>query len=171
MAWLMCVAAAAGCAPVTARQARLHEEGWKPPATQQAEANVRDLADATTGLPEVPRRAVSEALALIGAPRSDLDCSSFVARAYAAAGIDLPRTVREQMQVGDPVAASALQPGDLVFFAFRRRPADHVGIYAGNGQVVHVSSSAHSVQLASLDAAPFASAWVAARRPHAGGAS
>lgn len=159
------LSAAAGCTPLTGRQARLHEDGWRPPATPAAEVEVQELETAARDLPEVPRLAVSEALAQIGAPRAGLDCSSFVARVYASAGVQLPRTVREQIQVGTPVAWADLEPGDLVFFAFSRRPADHVGIYAGSGRIVHVSSSAQSVQVAALDRAPFAAARVTARRP------
>jgi cell wall-associated NlpC family hydrolase len=156
--------AAAGCTPLTARQAGMREAGWRPPATPEAEVAVQELEAATHDLPEVPRAVVSEALAQIGAPRAGQDCSSFVARVYANAGVELPRTVREQLQCGEPVGWADLEPGDLVFFAFARRPADHVGIYAGQGRIVHVSSSAQSVQVAPLDRAPFAAARVAARR-------
>jgi cell wall-associated NlpC family hydrolase len=62
------------------------------------------------------------------------------------------------------VAAGDLLPGDLVFFAFERRPADHVGIYAGQGCGVHVASSARRVQVADLGAAAFVRAGAGARR-------
>ena len=122
------------------------------------------LAPPFTALP-----AVAAALGLLGTADGQLDCSGLVRRAYAAAGVDLPRTVREQLEVGEPVLPQHLQPGDLVFFAFRHRTADHVGVYAGRGQMVHVSSSARCVQLVPLASPSIAGAHVAARRP-AGGA-
>jgi cell wall-associated NlpC family hydrolase len=104
------------------------------------------------------------ALQRVGASSHGLDCSTFVCRAYAAAGVQIPSTVRDQMRRGAPIATEALSPGDLLFFSFRRRPADHVGIYTGRGTLVHVSSAARCVQVASLGAPPFASAFVGARR-------
>jgi cell wall-associated NlpC family hydrolase len=73
--------------------------------------------------------------------------------------------VREQWASGAPVADADLQPGDLVFFAFAHRPVDHVGLYVGRGQIVHVSSSQRCVSLVELGSAPFDAARVGARRP------
>ena len=54
--------------------------------------------------------------------------------AYAAAGITLPHSSRAQSRLGTPVSRAELQPGDLVFFY---TPISHVGIYIGNGMMVH----------------------------------
>ena len=67
------------------------------------------------------------------------DCSGLTGAAYRAAGLDLPRTSREQWYAGPHVALSALEPGDLMFWGYD--PADpgtihHVAIYAGDGQMV-----------------------------------
>ncbi len=154
----------AGCTAITAREAERRSAGWRPlPATETAA--VGELERDVSGLPEPQRTAVAAALGLLGTSEHKLDCSGLARRAYAAAGVELPRTVREQIEVGEPVPPQDLQPGDLVFFAFNHRAADHVGLYAGRGMMVHVSRSAGCVQLASLRSPSLAAAQVAARRP------
>lgn len=165
--WLLLLAGAlAGCTPLTARQAQRRESGAPVALGPDARPSVRveDLVDDAHTLPDSQRVIVESALAALHASSRFVDCSGFVQQVFQAAGLALPRTVREQWRRGDPVDAPALRPGDLVFFAFGRRSADHVGIYAGRGHVVHVSSAASGVQLAPLESAPFAGAWVGARR-------
>ena len=69
-----------------------------------------------------------------------VDCSALVQRVFRVMGIDLPRTAREQFQVGYKVAREALEIGDLVFFKRNKatRPT-HVGIYLGDGRFIHAS--------------------------------
>jgi cell wall-associated NlpC family hydrolase len=66
------------------------------------------------------------------------DCSGLVMAAYASVGISLPRTTYEQVNVGQAVSRSDLQPGDLVFFY---GGPSHVGIYMGNGIMVDARNS------------------------------
>ena len=87
-------------------------------------------------------------------PRA-FDCSGLVYWSYRQIGISVPRTSAAQSQVGTPVARSALQPGDLVFFY---RPVSHVAIYIGNGKVVHASTSGSPVKISQLNDMPFATA-------------
>lgn len=165
LAWTALLAWMAACTPISGRQARLWEAGRRIETDAAARAASETLASEADRLPSPQREVLTTAFGLLGAPRSELDCSAFVARAWSAAGVDLPRTVREQLRFGADVAGEPLEPGDLVFFAFSSRPADHVGLYAGQGQILHVSSAAGSVQLASLAEPPFAGAQVAIRRP------
>lgn len=66
------------------------------------------------------------------------DCSSFVQRVYGENGIKLPRSSRQQAQVGTPVSKSELQKGDLIFTRTSySSQISHVAIYAGNGKVLH----------------------------------
>ncbi|MFF5140880.1 NlpC/P60 family protein [Streptomyces sp. NPDC013157] len=65
---------------------------------------------------------------------SGFDCSGLMQWSYAHAGIHLPRTSQEQRHVGHQVPLSQVQPGDLVVY---RSDASHVGMYVGNGQVIH----------------------------------
>ncbi|WP_374718991.1 C40 family peptidase, partial [Parageobacillus toebii] len=70
------------------------------------------------------------------------DCSSFTMRVFSEAGISLPRSSAAQSQVGTPVSSNQLQKGDLVFFDTDFDGAiNHVGIYAGNGQMLNASTS------------------------------
>ena len=83
------------------------------------------------------------------------DCSGLVNWAYRSSGKSLPRTSKAMSRVGTPVSKSALQPGDLVFFY---GGPSHVGIYIGNGKVVHASNPRHPVKTADLRTMPFHSA-------------
>jgi cell wall-associated NlpC family hydrolase len=99
--------------------------------------------------------AVQTAMAQIGDPYAwgaggpnAFDCSGLTQYAYAAAGISLPHSSRGQSTMGVPVSRSDLQPGDLLFFY---SPVSHVGMYIGNGQMVHASTSGVPVKTASID--------------------
>lgn len=86
------------------------------------------------------------------------DCSGLTSAAWAKVGVSLPRTSQTQIGVGRSVSKSELQPGDLVFYY---SGITHVGLYAGNGQIVHAPRPGKSVEYASVDSMPFAGA----RRP------
>jgi cell wall-associated NlpC family hydrolase len=62
------------------------------------------------------------------------DCSGLTQAAYRAAGVELPRTTWDQVNVGARIATADLQPGDLVFFY---DDISHVGIYIGDGMMIH----------------------------------
>ncbi|MFD7135005.1 NlpC/P60 family protein [Streptomyces sp. NPDC059894] len=65
---------------------------------------------------------------------SGFDCSGLVQWSYAQAGVALPRTSQAQAYAGRQVPLSQARPGDIVTY---RSDAGHVGMYAGNGQVIH----------------------------------
>ncbi|MFI1070064.1 NlpC/P60 family protein [Streptomyces puniciscabiei] len=65
---------------------------------------------------------------------SGFDCSGLMQWSYAHAGVQLPRTSQEQRFAGRQVPLSEARPGDLVIY---RSDASHVGMYVGNGQVIH----------------------------------
>ncbi|MFF1746699.1 C40 family peptidase [Streptomyces mirabilis] len=62
------------------------------------------------------------------------DCSGLTQAAWKAAGVDLPRTTWDQVNVGTTVPLSDIKPGDLVFFY---DDISHVGLYVGNGMMIH----------------------------------
>ncbi|MFF3332462.1 NlpC/P60 family protein [Streptomyces sp. NPDC002888] len=64
------------------------------------------------------------------------DCSSLTQAAWRAAGVALPRSAQEQALTGTAIPLTDLQVGDLVFF----HGASHVGLYAGNGMMIHAPS-------------------------------
>ncbi|RMI37024.1 C40 family peptidase, partial [Streptomyces triticirhizae] len=71
------------------------------------------------------------------------DCSGLVQWAYAKAGVSLPRTSQAQATAGRRVPLDQAQPGDIVVY---RADASHVGLYAGDGQVVHAPYTGASVR-------------------------
>ncbi|MFC8240877.1 C40 family peptidase [Streptomyces chartreusis] len=62
------------------------------------------------------------------------DCSGLTQAAWKAAGVDIPRVTYDQVNAGTTVSLSSAQPGDLVFFY---DDVTHVGIYIGNGMMIH----------------------------------
>ncbi|NUP22059.1 MAG: hypothetical protein HOZ81_39550 [Streptomyces sp.] len=65
---------------------------------------------------------------------SGFDCSGLIQWSYAQAGVALPRTSQGQRYAGQQIPLSEAQPGDVVTY---RNDASHVGMYMGNGQVIH----------------------------------
>ncbi len=106
--------------------------------------------------------AVSAALSKVGSryvysatgPNA-FDCSGLTSFAYRQAGITLPRNSRSQFSAGQHVSRSNLKPGDLVFYY---SPISHVGIYVGNGKIVHAANPRTGVNTTSVDSMPFAGA-------------
>ena len=80
------------------------------------------------------------------------DCSRLTAYAYRAAGIELPRRSADQATVGTPVARADLQPGNLVFYY---EPISHVGIYVGDGVIVHAGTESTGVEYTTVDMAGY----------------
>ncbi|MFG2886365.1 NlpC/P60 family protein [Streptomyces sp. NPDC048297] len=83
------------------------------------------------------------------------DCSGLVQAAYRSAGVSLPRTTYAQINAGQRVSRSQLQPGDLVFFY---SGISHVGLYIGNGRMIHAPNPSAPVRVAPIDEMPFAGA-------------
>jgi probable lipoprotein NlpC len=93
----------------------------------------------------------------------EFDCSSYVQYVYSQFGIDLPRTSVDQSNVGKKVDKSNLSVGDLVFFRTGGGGISHVAMYAGDGRILHASSS-KGVTLDNLESSYWKKAYVTARR-------
>lgn len=93
-----------------------------------------------------------------------IDCSAYVQKVYSIAGIELPRTAREQFNEGKPVDKEELEVGDLVFFKTYASFPSHVGIYLGNNLFIHASSKSKRVTIDSLDAPYYAKRFIGAKR-------
>ena len=99
-----------------------------------------------------------------GESPSGFDCSGFVQYVFKQHGIRLNRTVVTQYQHGYAVSKSNLQPGDLVFFQNTYQSGlSHIGIYIGNNQFIHASSS-QGVTISSLSNSYWASHYHSSRR-------
>ncbi len=92
---------------------------------------------------------IKQAKTLLGVPYklggdnlTGIDCSAFVKRMFSLVDVALPRTAREQYDVGKRISRQELAMGDLVFFRTKRyeQYPTHVGIYMGNDQFIHASA-------------------------------
>ncbi|MFD7322303.1 NlpC/P60 family protein [Streptomyces sp. NPDC059875] len=99
-------------------------------------------------------KALAFARAQIGKPYvwgatgpSSYDCSGLTQGAWKAAGVDLPRTTWDQVEVGTRVATADLLPGDLVFFY---DDISHVGLYIGGGKMIHAPKPGANVREESI---------------------
>ncbi len=99
-----------------------------------------------------------------GSSRSALDCSSFTQQVFREQSVKLPRTAREQFNVGNEVMRGDLKKGDLVFFQTYARFPSHVGIYLGNRKMIHASSREHRVVISTMDTPYYLSRYLGARR-------
>ncbi|MBT2455108.1 C40 family peptidase [Streptomyces sp. ISL-86] len=164
-------------ARLTAEQRAAYEAqvGGETPAAPSAGGHARTAAPTTrtgTGAPNLPpsdgsraARAVSFAYGAIGKPYvwgatgpGSFDCSGLAQAAWRSAGVSLPRTTYTQINAGQRVSRDQLAPGDLVFFY---SGVTHVGIYIGNGQMIHAPRPGSTVRVAPIDSMP----WAGAARP------
>ncbi|SFF23308.1 C40 family peptidase [Blastococcus tunisiensis] len=109
--------------------------------------------------PGAAGEAIRVAMAQLGTPYrygatgpDAFDCSGLTSYAYAAAGISLPHSSRAQSSLGTQVSRAELQAGDLVFFY---SPISHVGLYIGNGMMVHARTYGSPVAVTSVDQSGF----------------
>ena len=99
-----------------------------------------------------------------GSGRNGIDCSSFVQQVFREMEVSLPRTAREQFDVGSRVAVGDLQKGDLVFFRTYASYPSHVGIYLGNNRMIHASSRDRRVVISSMNTPYYRSRFIGAKR-------
>lgn len=98
-----------------------------------------------------------------GTTPSGFDCSGYVQYVFRAHGITLPRVSKEQYTAGIAVSKSNLKPGDLVFFNTSGSGVSHLGIYLGNNQFIHASTS-NGVTISSLTNSYWSARYIGARR-------
>lgn len=125
----------------------------------------RLLARTTT----IARNLTHAALRFLGTPyvfggtsTSGFDCSGFTQHVFAMLGMAIPRTADAQYYAGSR-AKGGPRVGDLVFFQTYEPGPSHVGIYLGNGQFVHASSS-HGVMVSNLSDSYWAARYLGAKR-------
>jgi cell wall-associated NlpC family hydrolase len=93
-------------------------------------------------------------------PASGFDCSGLVRWAYARVGVDLPHSSYALYGAGRRIATSQLEPGDVLFFD----GLGHVGLYVGDGKMVHAPHTGLDVEVVSLGATSYGARLVGARR-------
>lgn len=96
---------------------------------------------------------------------NSFDCSGLVYYVYGQHGIKMPRTSREQANVGTTVSQSQLQPGDLIFSSTDGSGGvNHVGIYIGNGQMIHAPKPGDVVKTTNINSSYWQNTYVKAKR-------
>ncbi|GAB3927295.1 C40 family peptidase [Kribbella albertanoniae] len=83
---------------------------------------------------------------------TSFDCSGLMLYAWGKAGVSLPHSSKAQANEGRRISKSQLMPGDLVFFY---SPITHVGMYIGNGRMVHAPRPGKSVETSSISTMPY----------------
>jgi cell wall-associated NlpC family hydrolase len=113
-------------------------------------------------------RAVAFAYAQLGKPYQwgaagpgSFDCSGLAQAAWAAAGVSIPRDTYEQWAALPHIAASALQPGDLLYYD----GVGHVAMYVGDGYIIDAPQTGLDVEKIPMDTAWYAGTFVGAARP------
>ncbi|WP_327726999.1 NlpC/P60 family protein [Streptomyces sp. NBC_00487] len=86
------------------------------------------------------------------------DCSGLTGASWRAAGVSLPRTVKQQYDAGRKVARADLQPGDIIYWY---NDNQHNGLYVGNGKAIHAPRTGKNIEIVPLDSMPY----FAASRP------
>ena len=137
--------------------------------TGSAEAAPAEAAPAPVELPptdgSIGAQAVSIAMQYLGVPYvwggaspGGFDCSGLTSYVYAQLGIGLSHYTGSQWNEGTRVPADQLMPGDLVFF---HSDLHHMGMYIGNGQMIHAPQTGDVVKIA-----PLMNAYAGAVRPY-----
>jgi len=93
-----------------------------------------------------------------------LDCSAFVQKIYSLIGFELPRSAREQFNIGEAVDKDNLLKGDIVFFRTYASFPSHVGIYIGENLFIHASSIAKKVVIDSIESPYYLKRFIGAKR-------
>lgn len=125
------------------------------PATAPAEAESAPAPEPPSPQAERRQTILESALGQIGRPYlygggdgQGFDCSGLVQHVYSEVGVALPRTAAEQARSGRLIKLREAMPGDLVFF--RTRAGTHVGIYVGEGRMVHAPARGKHVTVTSI---------------------
>lgn len=148
-------------------------------AAQQHAAAALDRPSASAGAASGTVRSSTDAVAVakeyLGVPyvwggkdpAKGLDCSGLTKLVYSRLGIELPAGSWHQARAGSPVAGlEAARPGDLLFFG---QPTNHVGIYAGDGKMVHAPRTGKVVEVSSVYETPSGIRRVVPEAPPAAG--
>ncbi len=96
---------------------------------------------------------------------NSFDCSGLMQFAYKKVGINIPRTSYDQSMYGTSISKSNLQPGDMVFFdTMGKGRVSHVGMYVGDGEMIHAPKTGDVVKYANINSSYYTSKYKGARR-------
>jgi cell wall-associated NlpC family hydrolase len=146
-----------------ARYAAQDGHGSDGERADRASDGTRDMERGDVRAPNArAAQAVSFAYSALGKPYvwgatgpSSFDCSGLTQAAWRSAGVSLPRTTYTQINAGERVSRSQLAPGDLLFFY---SGITHVGLYIGDGKMIHAPRPGAPVRIAPIDQMPLTGA-------------
>ena len=170
MVWAVALAAlTAGCASTAAVPKPFPTAGGRPRTEAPAEAGT--LAEPGRSLPPDTYALVGTALDLRGvryrnggADPGGFDCSGFTQYVFGQHGVRLPRSVKDQFDLGTSVRPEEVREGDLLFFSTEGPGASHVAIAVGGDSFVHAPSSSGVVRVERMGSRYWANRFVGARR-------
>ncbi|WP_420795110.1 C40 family peptidase [Desulforamulus hydrothermalis] len=111
------------------------------PVTANAANVSRGMADRALAVLDFAKQYIGVRYRAGGESPAGFDCSGYVRYVFKNFGIDLVHTAAGQYQAGTAIAKDELRPGDLVFFHTGGQGINHSGIYLGNNEFIHASSS------------------------------
>jgi cell wall-associated NlpC family hydrolase len=154
----------------------LEPEVEDEPKTSEPILSEAQIEEEVNGIPESEEISIKERLILFakklldipyrfgGSSLLGIDCSAYVQKVYSFLGIELPRSAREQFNVGESIEKDDLSIGDLVFFRTYASFPSHVGIYLGNNLFIHASSKDKKVTIDSLLTPYYLKRFIGAKR-------
>lgn len=125
-----------------------------------------DLHFSQAGIVEEAKKFLDLRYVWAGTSSYGFDCSGYTMRLYQSQGISIPRDADEQAMEGTAVDREDLLPGDLVFFASKGGLGQihHVGMYIGDGMMIHSPNSSSAVNIQAVDSEPYGEEYWGARR-------
>ena len=122
-----------------------------PTAQGQANAKeIQEIARPTSGVLGAAEKYLGTPYCRGGQSPRCFDCSGLVKYIHAQKGINLPRTADQQYRVAKKISKSEAVPGDLVFFKYKNGYVYHVGIYVGDGKVLHSPKRGQDVRIVKI---------------------
>lgn len=146
-------------------QYRVTAQADSSESTRLESHNVQQAMELKSEIIRISKKYIGVPYLLGGSTPRAFDCSGYTQYVFREAGIDINRTVNTQLRNGIIIAKEDLEPGDLVIFSNTgsRGFASHVGIYLGNGKLIHASES-KGITIVDLDSTYFAKHYQCARR-------
>lgn len=137
----------------------------KPAEENPKQPDEKEESGSYSSIAEFARAQVGKPYVYCASGPGAYDCSGLVMRAYSNIGISLPHSAMRQANYGYSVSRENLQPGDLVFFTTDGTgEISHVGIYVGDGMMVHASSPRVGVILSNIYDNWYRNRFMGARR-------